>query len=165
MSDSTIRDFEKGAQLVRPYLHLEGVNAREPNDELEQGIRILERCSRDRLWEVNWLLGKAYEAKRDYFNSAKHFEIAIELEPNRKEVIHELIIALLRIKEFAKSHNLASQHENKLDPLLTFDLALVKSAIVERREEAMAILKSFQWPSPFKMRVLELIGQINSAKR
>jgi hypothetical protein len=42
MSESSVSDYECGVRLVRPYLHLDGSVPRMPDQELDEGIRILE---------------------------------------------------------------------------------------------------------------------------
>lgn len=156
MSQSSVSDYEYGVRLVRPYLHLDGSVPREPDRELDEGIRILESCLGDEIWEVNWLLGKAYEARGSYVDSARQFSQAFQIEPNHASVVHELIIALLRINEDRKAHLIASHYASRNDPLLTFDLVLSKSKIPEECGRAIELLDGFSWPEEFKGRVASL---------
>jgi hypothetical protein len=156
MSEINTANFEQGARIVRCYLHLGGCSAAKPVDEdLDRGIELLESCD-DMLWEAKWLLGKAFEAKGDFHRSAREFFLAFEGEPNHTAVIHELLIALLRINENQRAVEIARCCASRLEPQLWFDLALVESTFIGRQGFAINILDSIEWPTEFADRVMEL---------
>jgi tetratricopeptide (TPR) repeat protein len=134
-----------------------------PDQELDEGIRILESCLGDKTWEVNWLLGKAYEAKGSYVESARQFSQAFQIEPKHASVVHELIIALLRINEQRKAHIIASHYLSRNDPLLNFDMVLSKSMIPEEHKRAIELLDELSWPIEFTGRVSSLRERLTDA--
>ena len=102
------------------------------------------------------MLGKAYEAKGLYLDSARQFSQAFQIEPNHASVVHELVIALLRINEARKAHIIANHYVSRNDPLLNFDLVLSKSRIPEEHKRAIELLDELSWPIEFKGRVASL---------
>lgn len=158
--NTSVEAFGTGAKMVRPYLHLTGQEAKIPLDIVfAKGVQLLESCANTDFWEANWFLGKAYEAMGEYNKSALRFAMAYAIATDRKEVIHEYVIALLRINEGIRAEKVADKIRDSCDPLLRFDFALVmlKSNNIK---DALHAIDSFDWPFSFQENVKRLRNQI-----
>ncbi|HIC87944.1 MAG TPA: hypothetical protein EYP04_00855 [Anaerolineae bacterium] len=147
--------YIRGARLVWRYLYLDGAGQPAPPDEaLREGIQLLESIRKEHDSEVNWILGKAYEAAGEFARSAERFAAAYAANSERRETIHEYAIALLRIGLRARAFEVLEAADGG-DPLLVFDRALTLYACGDH-DEARMLLDGFEWPASFVGRVTEL---------
>ena len=152
--------FKQGAKLLFPYLHFHGQHPQEPNaEEFNEGIRLLESIQFLDQWQIDWFLGKAYEAKHDYVASAASFERAYALMPTRREVLHECLVALLRVNKTSTAEAIVETLNGCADPMLRIDMSLVKFQ-ANKLSEALHLLDGVEWPIEHRDRAAELRRRI-----
>lgn len=110
-------------------------------------------------WELHWLLGKAYEASGDFRRSAEHFGIAFTIANEHKDVVHEYIMALLRVKDLDRARSVITSLAILDEPSLRFDAALVRYVSGEF-DKAIQLIDECHWPDRFTERIRELRARV-----
>jgi Flp pilus assembly protein TadD len=125
--------FIEGTNLIRPYLLLDGVPAKNANDiggqaDLEKGIAVLERVLdlNKKNWSAAWFAGKAAQCLKDNDRAYRFFERAYAIQKHNPDVARELMIACLDSKRTREAVDVAefAVQINDVDPSLKANLAL-----------------------------------------
>jgi tetratricopeptide (TPR) repeat protein len=151
----------KGTELVWPFLHFSDTSYSDLNgdkSELLQGINILQSIKPTfDFWELDWILGKAFEAAGDSQRSYLYFEKAIRIVPYSPDVVLEYVIAALRVGMHAQATQAAMRSVNKCprDPTLLYAAALACFASGDT-QQSILFLESLDAIKPNDKRAGEL---------
>jgi tetratricopeptide (TPR) repeat protein len=168
--------YERGKELVNPYILLVDVPHENPNTEqgrrdISQGIEYLQIVTKlhPEHWPTYWYLGKVFEALRDAKRAYENFKKAYEIKPDEVVVCRELMNSCLELGKAGEGVSVA-QAAVQLEPKdaglwANLGLALLLDAQLPRAKQATEKALELDPSDSITRSLLRMISLVQSGRR
>jgi tetratricopeptide (TPR) repeat protein len=115
------RVYREGAELITPYMQLQGRAPRpvsaDARKEILRGIRLLERVTEynPNNWSAYWVMGKGYQAVADPNSACNAFRKSFGIQRQNPDVAREYMFECLKLGRATDGVN-AAEHAVSLRP-------------------------------------------------
>lgn len=167
--------FNRGVELIKPYIFLVDVPSENPNTEqgqknISQGIEYLQVVTKlqSNHWPAYWQTGKAFQAICNNEQAYENFKKAYEIKPDEVDICRELMMACLEMGRTDEGVSVAwaavQLEPNNAGLWANMSLALLLNAQLTKAKQAAEKALEIDPSDQITQNLLMAISQVQSGK-